>query len=149
MFYTPGQRSGLNIGGRAGGSGEAWYVVGKDVSANVVYVDQGHDSPWLQSSRLWSEPAHWIAGNAPARRFACTAQVRYRQHDEPCEVQVLDDGGLAVRFARDQRAVTPGQSLVMYDGDTCIGGAVIAATDAPLESRLREGTPSQLRAGHA
>jgi tRNA-specific 2-thiouridylase len=64
-------------------------------------------------------------------------------------VQVSDDGCLAVRFARNQRAVTPGQSLVLYDGDACLGGAVIAATDAPLESRLREGTPSQLRAGQA
>ncbi len=64
-------------------------------------------------------------------------------------MQVLDDGGLAVRFARDQRAVTPGQSLVMYDGDTCIGGAVIAATDAPLESRLRDGESPQLHAGQA
>jgi tRNA-specific 2-thiouridylase len=92
---------------------------------------------------------HWIAGSAPARRFSCTAQARYRQHDEPCEVQVLDDGCLAVRFSRSQRAVTPGQSLVLYDGDTCLGGAVIAMTDAPLESRLRHGPDLPLRAGQA
>jgi tRNA-specific 2-thiouridylase len=149
FHFTLGQREGLHLGGVRGREPAPWYVVGKDVAGNVLYVDQGHDSPWLQSSRLWSEPAHWIAGNAPARRFACTAQVRYRQHDEPCEVQVLDDGCLAVRFSRSQRAVTPGQSLVLYDGDTCLGGAVIATTDAPLEARLHGDTSPRLRAGQA
>jgi tRNA-specific 2-thiouridylase len=119
--------------------------VGKDVARNVLYVDQGHDSPWLQSSRLMSEPAHWIAGSAPASRFTCTAQVRYRQQDEPCEVQVLDNGGLAVRFARQQRAVTPGQSLVLYDGDDCLGGSVIATTDAPLEAQPPEPPAQAIR----
>ena len=88
------------------------------------------------STRLHSEAAHWIAGSPPARRFDCSAQVRYRQHDEPCRVEVRDDGTLDVRFAQAQRAVTPGQSLVLYDGEECLGGAVIAATDAPLEQRL-------------
>jgi tRNA-specific 2-thiouridylase len=149
FYFTLGQREGLQLGGVRGRDAAPWYVVGKDVARNVLYVDQGHDSPWLQSTRLWSEKAHWIAGSAPARRFTCTAQVRYRQQDERCEVQVLDDGSLAVHFARDQRAVTPGQSLVLYDGDTCLGGAVIAATDAPLESRLRADTSLPLRAGQA
>ena len=113
-----------------------WYVVGKDVANNVLYVDQGHDSPWLQSHALRSEAAHWIGGTPPATRFDCTAQVRYRQVDEACEVQVRDDGTLDVRFARQQRAVTPGQSVVLYQGDTCLGGAVIASTDAPLAAPL-------------
>ena len=149
FYFTLGQREGLQLGGVRGREAAPWYVVGKDVERNVLYVDQGHDSPWLQSTALWSEPVHWIAGSAPARRFSCTAQARYRQHDEPCEVQVLDDGCLAVRFSRSQRAVTPGQSLVLYDGDTCLGGAVIAMTDAPLESRLRHGPDLSLRAGQA
>jgi tRNA-specific 2-thiouridylase len=131
FFFTLGQREGLHIGGVRGRAAAPWYVVGKDVERNLLYVDQGHDSPWLQSSALRSEAAHWIAGMPPAARFACTAQTRYRQSDEACEVQTLDDGSLQVRFARPQRAVTPGQSLVLYDGDACLGGAVILATDAP------------------
>lgn len=133
FYFTIGQREGLNIGGVRGFEAAPWYVVGKDVPGNVLYVAQGADNPWLQSGALWSEPAHWIAGAPPAERFACTAQTRYRQSDQPCEVSVRDDGTLAVRFADRQRAVTPGQSLVLYDGPVCLGGAVIAATDAPLE----------------
>jgi tRNA-specific 2-thiouridylase len=94
-------------------------------------VDQGSDSPFLLSNTLHSEPAHWISGHPPAGGFECTAQTRYRQQEEPCTVTVGDDGCLEVRFARPQRAVTPGQSLVLYDGDACLGGAVIASTDAP------------------
>nr|MBP9697330.1 tRNA 2-thiouridine(34) synthase MnmA [Thermomonas sp.] len=71
-------------------------------------------------------------GQPPASRFRCTAQTRYRQPDEACDVEVLDDGSLAVRFERAQRAVTPGQSLVLYDGDACLGGAIILSTDAPV-----------------
>ena len=133
FHFTLGQRGGLQLGGVRGRGPAPWYVVGKDVAANVLYVDQGHDSPWLQSRALCSEAAHWIEGAPPARRFACNAQVRYRQPDQPCEVEVLDDGTLRVRFARDQRAVTPGQSLVLYHGERCLGGAAIATTDAPLQ----------------
>jgi tRNA-specific 2-thiouridylase len=113
-----------------------WFVVGKDVARNILYVDQGHDSAYLQSNWLRSEPMHWISGTAPATEFECTAQTRYRQPDEPCTVRVRDDGTLDVHFADPQRAVTPGQSLVLYDGMECLGGAVIAATNAPLERRL-------------
>ena len=137
FYFTLGQREGLQLGGLRGREPAPWYVVGKDVAHNVLIVDQGCDSPFLQSTELWSEPAHWIAGDPPACRFSCTAQTRYRQQEESCEVQVLDDGSVQVRFARKQRAVTPGQSLVLYDGDTCLGGAIIAATDAPLEQQAR------------
>ena len=132
FYFTLGQREGLNIGGVRGRPQAPWFVVGKDIERNVLYVDQGHDSPWLQSTRLRSEPAHWIAGQPPSARFECTAQTRYRQPDEACEVEVLDDGSLQVAFARPQRAVTPGQSLVLYDGDVCLGGAIILSTDAPV-----------------
>lgn len=137
FYFTLGQREGLDIGGVRGFRAEPWYVVGKDVAGNVLYVDQGSDTPWLKSSLLWSEQAHWIDGSPPSGHFHCTAQTRYRQADEPCEVTVGDDGCLEVRFASPQRAVTPGQSLVLYDGPVCLGGAVIARTDAPLEQRLR------------
>ena len=136
FYFTIGQREGLQLGGVRGRAAAPWYVVGKDVERNLLYVDQGSDSPWLQSQLLWSEPVHWIAG-PPATRFACTAQTRYRQQDEACEVRVLDDGRLELHFARAQRAVTPGQSLVLYYGEVCLGGAVIQATDAPLEVQAR------------
>lgn len=136
FFFTLGQREGLHIGGVRGRDPAPWYVVDKRVEDNVLVVDQGSDSPHLYSSTLWSEAAHWIAGSPPAARFACTAQTRYRQHEEACTVEVADDGTLAVRFARGQRAVTPGQSLVLYDGDACLGGAVIARTDARTDAML-------------
>ena len=138
FFFTLGQREGLGIGGVRGRQAAPWYVVGKDVAANILYVDQDTASPFLQSTTLWSETAHWVAAAPPAAEFDCTAQSRYRQLDEPCRVQVADNGTVAVRFARPQRAVTPGQSVVLYDGQQCLGGAVIARTDAPLESLLAE-----------
>ncbi|MCE7031338.1 tRNA 2-thiouridine(34) synthase MnmA [Lysobacter sp. GX 14042] len=138
FHFTLGQRGGLEIGGRRGFRPEPWYVVGKDVRSNILYVDQGHDSPWLQSTTLRSEPAHWVAGAPPGTRFTCTAQTRYRQRDQACEVRVDGDGSLLVRFDRPQRAVTPGQSVVLYDAEECLGGAVIAGTDAPLERRLTD-----------
>jgi tRNA-specific 2-thiouridylase len=131
MYYTLGQRNGLGIGGRQGMGGEPWYVVGKDVAANVLYVAQGGENHWLQSRRLHAEAPAWVAGSAPATVFRCTAKTRYRQPDQACEVRV-SDAGVEVRFDVPQRAVTPGQSVVFYDGEACLGGAVIAATDAPF-----------------
>ena len=138
FYFTLGQRGGLQLGGVRGRGEAPWYVVGKDVAGNILYVDQGHDSPWLQSTIVRTEAAHWISGDAPGRCFASAAQVRYRQHEEPCDVEMMEDGTLRVRFARAQRAVTPGQSLVLYDGERCLGGAVIASTDAPLQQQARE-----------
>ncbi len=135
FYFTLGQREGLQIGGVRGFAAAPWFVVGKRVHDNTLIVDQGSDSPYLLSTRLWSETAHWISGAPPAARFACTAQTRYRQQDEACDVDVLADGSLTVTFERPQRAVTPGQSLVLYKEEVCLGGAVIAATDAPLERR--------------
>lgn len=130
MFYTPGQRSGLHVGGRADGDGSAWYVVGKDVAKNIVYVDQGHDNPWLQSQSLVASAPHWIAGAPPAAEFECEAMTRYRQPLQRCRVRA-GDAHCEVRFDAMQRAVAPGQSVVFYRGDECLGGAVINATDAP------------------
>ena len=138
FYFTLGQREGLQIGGVRGRPQAPWYVVGKDVAGNVLYVDQDTQSPHLMSTQLRTESAHWIAGDPPAARFTCTAQTRYRQPDEACEVHVLDDGTVSVQFPHPQRAVTPGQSLVLYAGDECLGGAVIARTNAPLELKLAE-----------
>jgi tRNA-specific 2-thiouridylase len=130
FFHTLGQREGLGIGGVRGRAAAPWFVVAKDVAANVLYVDQG-ESTWLLSHRLVSEPVHWIAGAPPAGRFECHAQVRYRQAPQACVVDVAGDGRLDVRFATAQRAVTPGQSVVLYLGEECLGGAVIESTDVP------------------
>jgi len=138
FYYTLGQREGLNLGGVRGRPQAPWYVVGKDVAGNVLIVDQGHDSPYLQSRSLLADELSWTAGAPPASRFSCSAKTRYRQQDEACDVIVRDDGRLQVRFAAPQRAVTPGQSVVLYDGDECLGGAVIAGTDAPLEQSIQE-----------
>lgn len=140
MYYTLGQRNGLGIGGRHGASGEAWYVVGKDVPANVLYIAQGGENRWLYSQRLQTETPNWVAGAAPAAHFRCTARTRYRQLDQACVVNVHSDG-LEVRFDEPQRAVTPGQSVVFYDDEVCLGGAVIAATDAPYGGLLPAFTP--------
>ena len=130
MYYTLGQRNGLGIGGRHGASGEAWYVVGKDVPANVLYIAQGGENRWLYSARLQTETPTWVAGMAPGAHFRCTAKTRYRQIDQPCTIEVRANR-LEVRFDDPQRAVTPGQSVVFYEGEVCLGGAIIAATDAP------------------
>ena len=130
-YYTIGQREGLHIGGVRGRDAAPWYVVGKDVAANILYVDQGHDSPWLISRSLSTEDTHWVDGGPPATGFDCTAKVRYRQTDAACRVSMRGDGTLNVYFEQPQRAVTPGQSVVFYRDEVCLGGAVIAATDAP------------------
>jgi tRNA-specific 2-thiouridylase len=151
FFYTLGQREGLGIGGQRGRGTEPWFVVGKDVPGNVLLVDQGHDSPWLQSGALRSEPAPWVAGAPPANSFRCTVKVRYRQRDEGANVRVLSDGGLEVEFERPQRAVTPGQSVVLYRDEECLGGAVILSTGAVQDVQVprRPGSAASRGAGRA
>jgi tRNA-specific 2-thiouridylase len=128
MFYTLGQRKGLGIGGSVDGSGEAWYVVAKQVPDNVLVVAQGHDHPSLFSRELSVERFHWIAGQPQVRLpYRCRAKTRYRQGDQSCVIDCRD-GRYRVVFDLPQRAVTPGQSVVLYDGDQCLGGGVIAQT---------------------
>lgn len=129
QFYTLGQRGGLNIGGRRGGSGEPWFVAGKLTASNTLIVVQG-DHPALYGQRLRTEAVHFIAGSAPASAFRCGAKIRYRQADQPCQVQMQPDGTALVEFDLAQRAITPGQSIVFYDGERCLGGAVITCSDA-------------------
>ena len=135
-FHTLGQRGGLQLGGVRGRDQAPWYVVAKDVARNVLVVDQGHDSPWMMSRVVNTEAMHWISGTAPAETFTCLAQTRYRQAPQTCTVKVNSDGTVTATFADPQRAVTPGQSLVLYDGDICLGGAVIAQIDAPVTPAL-------------
>ena len=128
MYYTLGQRQGLQIGGRSDAGDEAWYVADKDLTRNVLIVVQGHDHPALLKHELKAAQLAWIAGTAPAESFACTAKVRYRQPDQPCNVKVNADSTCSVRFDAPQRAVTPGQYVVFYQGEVCLGGGVIEAT---------------------
>ena len=128
MFHTLGQRAGLGLGGLRGRAESPWYVAAKDLGRNTLVVVQGHDHPLLMSTRLETGEVAWVAGHAPAPRFACTARFRYRQADVPCEVEARGDGTAAVTYGSPQRAVTPGQYAVFYEGECCLGGGVIRTT---------------------
>jgi tRNA-specific 2-thiouridylase len=129
-FYTLGQRGGLEIGGRAGPRNEAWYVAGKDLAANRLIAVQGHDHPLLASRALTTGPCNWLV-QPSAPEFDSQIKVRYRQADQPCHARLGAAGTLTVHFDQPQRAVTPGQFAVLYDGDRCLGGGVIEATSGP------------------
>jgi len=129
MYYTPGQRQGLGIGGRKDAGEAPWYVVAKDRARNVLIVDQG-DSALLYSDRLRTSPPHWI-GSPPAGLAGgihLSVKVRYRQPEQECYVVGGDDGGLEVHFSVPQRAVAPGQFAVFYAGERCLGGGVIESS---------------------
>ncbi len=127
MYYTLGQRQGLGIGGRQGASDAPWYVAGKDLDRNQLTVVQGHDHPSLQCDLVTGVRPHWIGGEPPVGCFACGAQTRYRQAARSCRVEIRGES-VEVLFDEPQRAVTPGQFIVFYAGDRCLGGAVIAST---------------------
>ncbi len=131
MYYTLGQRQGLGIGGVAGRPDEPWYVLHKDLDANVLYADQGHEHPWLLSNRLLARQLNWVTGIAPEPGKRLTAKVRYRQEDQACVVEKISGDALELLFYTPQRAVTPGQSVVLYDGDECLGGGIIEWADTP------------------
>jgi tRNA-specific 2-thiouridylase len=132
-FYTRGQRQGLGIGGVAGhdaaGVHRPWYVAHKSLAANTLHVVQGHEHPWLLSPWLEAADCSWVAGSPPAPG-ALAAKTRYRQADAPCTLAPTA-AGFRLEFAEPQWAVTPGQSAVLYDGEVCLGGGVIAAAEVP------------------
>lgn len=125
MFYTLGQRKGLQIGGQKDTPEDAWYVVGKDIQRNVLIVAQGHDHPLLYSDSLICSQLHWISGKPPTFPLTCTAKTRYRQPDQTCEINLLADARCEVHFTTPQRAITPGQSVVFYQNNICLGGGII------------------------
>jgi tRNA-specific 2-thiouridylase len=132
-FYTLGQRQGLGIGGvkekgaqRGGGEHAPWFVARKDLQNNTLYVVQGHDHPWLLSHQVSVDDLSWVAGQPPSPG-TLAAKTRYRQTDAPCDLQYPAPQTLALHFPDAQWAVTPGQSAVLYQGDVCLGGGVIAA----------------------
>ena len=140
-FYTLGQRSGLGIGGvkargaalkaiqamgqRGVGEHEPWFVARKDMATNTLWAVQGHDHPWLQSTELTAQDCSWVAGSAPGLG-QLAAKTRYRQADAPCQLVKTGNAECELVFPEPQWAVTPGQSAVLYDGDVCLGGGVIA-----------------------
>jgi tRNA-specific 2-thiouridylase len=124
-FYTIGQRKGVGIGGLKDSAGGPWYVCGKDLAKNELIVVQGHDHPLLLSRKLRAEDLAWVSGAAPQARSSCSAKTRYRQADAACRIDRVDDDELDVEFPVPQWAVTPGQSVVLYREDLCLGGGVI------------------------
>lgn len=124
MYYTLGQRQGLGIGGVSGLPEEPWFVVAKDIPNNVLYVAQGTDHQALYTDTLFASQVHWI-NDAPSLPLVCKAKTRYRQQDQVCEVVLSGAHNLTVNFQEPQRAITPGQYVVFYQDDICLGGAVI------------------------
>jgi tRNA-uridine 2-sulfurtransferase len=136
-FYTLGQRKGIGIGGvkekgapRGGGEHDPWFVARKDMASNTLYVVQGHDHPWLLQHTLVADDLSWVDGKGPAAgAVGVGAKTRYRQADAPCMVEAVDAKTIGLRFPDAQWAVTPGQSAVLYQGDVCLGGGVIASAE--------------------
>lgn len=134
MYYTNGQRQGLGIGGPGG----PWFVCGKDVQRNILYIAPGADHPALFSQGLIAEKVNWISGVPEEKVFSCTAKFRYRQKDRPVTVHILGDGRVEVVFDELEWAITPGQSVVFYKHDCCLGGGTISTvlnqgTDAAID----------------
>jgi tRNA-specific 2-thiouridylase len=120
-FYTIGQRKGIGLGGE----GLPWYVIGKDMTRNVVLVERGGDHPMLSHIQLTAKELTWVEEPPQTLPYRCKTKIRYRQADQDCIIQKISDGVASVLFDVPQRAVTPGQSIVFYSQDLCLGGGII------------------------
>jgi tRNA-specific 2-thiouridylase len=127
MYHTMGQRQGLGIGGVKNAPDAPWYVVDKDINRNQLVVVQGDQHPLLYHQTLKATDMHWINHQPIEPLFRCHAKIRYRQADQACEVAIQESGNINVVFDEPQRAITPGQSIVLYDRERCLGGAVITS----------------------
>ncbi len=127
MYYTLGQRQGLKIGGSRDSNGEPWFVAAKDMQKNQLIVVQGHQHPSLFSDGLLAGQLHWISPTPPKTNWVYAAKTRYRQADAPCEIDQVDAHQCTIRFGQKQWAVTPGQSVVVYESNVCLGGGMIDA----------------------
>ena len=132
MYHTIGQRKGLGIGGSsaAENNGEAWYAAAKDLESNTLIVVQGHDHPTLLSQSLIAQGCDWVSGEFPTVGKTYKAKTRYRQQDQTCELIAINSDQITVKFNLAQRAITPGQALVLYDDNKCLGGATIVSSSA-------------------
>jgi len=124
MYYTLGQRKGLGIGGVKNASEAPWFSVSKDLDKNILYVAQGDDSA-LYHTHLNASQLSWVSGNQPELPYSCHAKVRYRQSDQLCSIINFQNNSITVKFDKPQRAITPGQSVVFYQQNICLGGGVI------------------------
>ena len=118
MYYTIGQRKGLGIGG----AGDAWFVVGKNLTENILIVGQGFHHPYLYSDSCVVSDVNWISPNRFTGEYKCTAKFRYRQKDNDVTLTWIDNNSLLVKFMQEVRAITPGQAAVFYHGEICLGG---------------------------
>jgi len=125
MYYTIGQRQGLQIGGQKDSNGQPWYVARKNISDNQLIVVQGEHHPWLYQQELVISQLSWVCGMPPTENRHYAAKTRYRQADQPCQIQWITKDALRIIFDTPQRAITPGQSCVLYDKNICLGGGVI------------------------
>ena len=125
MYYTLGQRQGLGIGGVKDATDEPWYVLEKDLENNVLIVGQGHDHPLMLHNTLEASRLDWCSGEPLSDMIECTVKIRYRQEDQACRVEPCGDDRIKATFVEPQRAITPGQSVVFYQGETCLGGGII------------------------
>lgn len=129
MYYTRGQRQGLGIGGLADYNEDPWYVADKNLQSNDLIVVQGHEHHLLEGSWLKATNLEWVSPAPPTLPLTCTAKTRYRQIDSICHISTDDNNSLRVEFDEPQWAITPGQSVVFYQGEICLGGGVIQETD--------------------
>lgn len=127
MFYTLGQRQGLKIGGQKNTAESPWYVIAKNTEHNTLIIAQGHDHPMLQTATLIAEQVHWI-NEEPHFPFSLFVKTRYRQSDQACTIEKINEDQYQICFDQLQRAITPGQSVVFYQNDICLGGGVIIAS---------------------
>lgn len=142
IHYTLGQRKGLDVGGLSAFPEGPWYVAAKDLDRNALCAVQDSQHALLMSTQLTAGQLNWIDGREPERGKKLAAKVRYRQPDQACTVKEINDGILTLDFDQAQRAVTAGQSVVLYDGDQCLGGGVIEQSNAPAADWMRPTTRS-------
>jgi len=140
MFYTLGQRQGLGIGGSKTSNGEPWFVAEKNIQENTLIVAQGHGHPLLFKDGLTAKKTHWIHGALPKKHWVYGAKTRYRQPDAHCEIDTIIDDSLEIFFGQKQWAITPGQSVVVYESNVCLGGAMIESAidkaQVPLSEKM-------------
>lgn len=125
MYYTIGQRQGLGIGGVKNGLSEPWFVIAKNHESNQLLAGQSDQNHLMFDDTLKAKQATWIAGKQPTFPLQCAAKIRYRQADQHCVVTAVDSATIQVKFKEPQKAITPGQSVVFYQGEVCLGGAII------------------------